>query len=106
MQTSDHFDYMCTKWFSDGDVHKYFNAYERPHDAYIYFTNVLVDFVGKVDDRMAEICALQASEMPKIDFEAQIDSLKLPMPGIEMPIPALDLPLVGPKLPDINGKTQ
>lgn len=106
LQTSDHFYYMCTKWFSDGDVHKYFNAYERPHDAYIYFTNVLVDFVSRVDDRIAEICALQASEMPKIDFEAQIDGFKLPMPGIDMPIPALDLPLVGPKLPDINGKTQ
>ena len=21
LQTSDHFYYMCTKWFSDGDVH-------------------------------------------------------------------------------------
>ncbi|MDO8784765.1 MAG: glycoside hydrolase family 57 protein, partial [Syntrophales bacterium] len=25
LQTSDHFYYMCTKWFADGDVHKYFN---------------------------------------------------------------------------------
>lgn len=25
LQTSDNFYYMCTKWFSDGDVHKYFN---------------------------------------------------------------------------------
>ncbi|KKK76385.1 hypothetical protein LCGC14_2864170, partial [marine sediment metagenome] len=23
LQTSDHFYYMCTKWFADGDVHKY-----------------------------------------------------------------------------------
>ncbi len=41
MQTSDHFYYMCTKWFSDGDVHKYFNPYNTPYEAYINFMNVL-----------------------------------------------------------------
>jgi alpha-amylase len=41
LQTSDHFYYMCTKWFSDGDVHKYFNHYNSPYDAYINFMNVL-----------------------------------------------------------------
>lgn len=43
LQTSDHFYYMCTKWFSDGDVHKYFNPYQSPHSAYVVFTNVLND---------------------------------------------------------------
>ena len=43
LQTSDHFYYMCTKWFNDGDVHKYFNPYESPYDAYIAFMNVLDD---------------------------------------------------------------
>jgi alpha-amylase len=41
MLTSDHFYYMCTKWFSDGDVHKYFNPYESPYDSYINFMNIL-----------------------------------------------------------------
>jgi alpha-amylase len=41
LQTSDHFYYMCTKWFADGDVHKYFNHYDSPYDAYINFMNVL-----------------------------------------------------------------
>jgi alpha-amylase len=41
LQTSDHFYYMCTKWFSDGDVHKYFNPYDSPYDSYINFMNVL-----------------------------------------------------------------
>lgn len=41
MQTSDHFYYMCTKWFADGDVHKYFNPYDSPYDSYINFMNVL-----------------------------------------------------------------
>ena len=44
LQTSDHFYYMCTKWFSDGDVHKYFNPYESPYDAFISYMNVLNDF--------------------------------------------------------------
>jgi alpha-amylase len=41
LQTSDHFYYMCTKWFADGDVHKYFNPYYSPYDSYINFMNVL-----------------------------------------------------------------
>lgn len=41
LQTSDHFYYMCTKWFADGDVHKYFSPYETPYMAYINFQNVL-----------------------------------------------------------------
>ena len=43
LQTSDHFYYMCTKWFADGDVHKYFNPYQSPYDAFISFMNVLSD---------------------------------------------------------------
>ena len=44
LQTSDHFYYMSTKWFSDGDVHSYFNPYGTPYDAYINYMNVLADF--------------------------------------------------------------
>ncbi|MCP4378574.1 MAG: polysaccharide deacetylase family protein [bacterium] len=43
LQSSDHFYYMCTKWFADGDVHKYFNPYESPYDAYINYMNILDD---------------------------------------------------------------
>jgi len=45
LQTSDHFYYMCTKWFSDGDVHKYFNPYGTPYEAFINYMNVLSDFI-------------------------------------------------------------
>lgn len=48
LQTSDHFYYMCTKWFSDGDVHKYFNPYGSPYDAYINYMNILSDFSIRV----------------------------------------------------------
>ncbi|MBD3355166.1 polysaccharide deacetylase family protein, partial [Candidatus Woesearchaeota archaeon] len=41
LQTSDHFYYMCTKWFNDGDVHKYFNPYDSPYDAFITYMNIL-----------------------------------------------------------------
>lgn len=44
LQTSDHFYYMCTKWFSDGAVHHYFNPYGSPYEAFINYMNVLADF--------------------------------------------------------------
>ncbi len=43
LQTSDNFYYMCTKWFADGDVHKYFNPYDSPYDAFISFMNIIND---------------------------------------------------------------
>lgn len=48
--TSDHFYYMCTKYFSDGDVHKYFNPYQTPYEAYINYQNVLSDFEIRLSD--------------------------------------------------------
>ncbi len=54
LQTSDHFYYMCTKWFSDGDVHKYFNPYGTPYEAFINYMNVLSDFVIRVDENYKE----------------------------------------------------
>ncbi|MDY6914515.1 MAG: glycoside hydrolase family 57 protein [Planctomycetota bacterium] len=48
LQTSDHFYYMCTKWFADGDVHKYFNPYESPYDAYINYMNILDSIRGRI----------------------------------------------------------
>lgn len=48
LQTSDHFYYMCNKFFSDGDVHSYFNPYQGPYDAFINYMNVLNDFAIRV----------------------------------------------------------
>lgn len=48
LQSSDHFYYMCTKYFSDGDVHKYFNPYESPYDSYINFMNVLDNLRARI----------------------------------------------------------
>jgi alpha-amylase len=43
LTTSDHFYYMCTKFWSDGDVHKYFSPYQSPYEAFIYYMNVIKD---------------------------------------------------------------
>ncbi len=58
LQSSDHFYYMCTKWFSDGDVHKYFNHYSSPYEAYINFMNVLADFATRVEKYQPDTAAL------------------------------------------------
>lgn len=53
LQTSDHLYYMCTKWFADGDIHKYFNDYETPYDAFANYMNVLSDLkerISRVED--------------------------------------------------------
>jgi len=47
LQASDHFYYMCTKFFSDGDVHKYFNPYDTPYEAFINYMNVLSDITQR-----------------------------------------------------------
>lgn len=49
LQTSDNFYYMCTKWFSDGEVHRYFNPYNSPYEAFINYMNVLSDFSIRVE---------------------------------------------------------
>lgn len=53
LQESDHFYYMCTKFFSDGEVHKYFNPYNTPYEAFINYMNVLSDFIIRIDDAFA-----------------------------------------------------
>jgi alpha-amylase len=44
LQSSDHFYYMATKFFSDGAVHAYFNPYDTPYEAFMNYMNVLSDF--------------------------------------------------------------
>lgn len=50
LQTSDHYYYMCTKFWNDGDVHKYFSPFDSPYDAYMYFMNVFNDFECTLKD--------------------------------------------------------
>ena len=61
LQESDHFYYMCTKFFSDGDVHKYFNPYDTPYEAFINFMNVLSDFQIRLDEKRAALDVKEAA---------------------------------------------
>jgi alpha-amylase len=54
LQTSDNFYYMCTKWFADGDIHKYFNAYNSPYIAYINYMNILSALDREVKSSLAQ----------------------------------------------------
>ena len=64
LQESDHFYYMCTKFFSDGNVHKYFNPYDTPYEAFINYMNVLSDFILRVNDAMSVSDVKETPETP------------------------------------------
>lgn len=51
LQTSDHFYYMCTKWFSDGDIHAYFSPYETPYEAFTNFMNAWHDLKFRLAEK-------------------------------------------------------
>lgn len=55
LQTSDHFYYMCTKWWSDGDVHAYFSPYESPYIAYMNFMNAYHDIKYRLIEKGIEV---------------------------------------------------
>jgi alpha-amylase len=54
LQTSDHFYYMCTKWFNDGDIHAYFSPYETPYEAFINFMNAYHDMRSRINEIQAK----------------------------------------------------
>jgi alpha-amylase len=51
LQTSDHFYYMCTKWFSDGDIHSYFSPYDTPYEAFTNFMNAWHDLKFRLSEK-------------------------------------------------------
>ena len=55
LQTSDHFYYMCTKWFNDGDIHAYFSPYENPYDGFIAFMNAYHDLRYRLIEKGVEL---------------------------------------------------
>ncbi len=95
MTTSDHFYYMCTKFFSDGDVHKYFSPYETPYDAYIFYMNALADLELTVRHKLEEQGVTSGRGAPKrsdaeraaIAFEDDIsDTARKPSAEPETPV--------------------
>jgi alpha-amylase len=86
LQVSDHFYYMSTKFFSDGEVHSYFNPYNTPYEAFINYMNVLSDFKIRLDasvaahrdDDIARLSKIIKEKDEKIEkFEKEISRLKV-----------------------------
>lgn len=48
LQNSDHLYYLCTKWWADGDVHKYFSPFDTPEQGFLTILKVLSDFKEKL----------------------------------------------------------
>jgi alpha-amylase len=55
LQTSDHFYYMCTKWWSDGDIHAYFSPYDTPYEAYMNFMNAFHDLRYRLVEKGVQV---------------------------------------------------
>jgi alpha-amylase len=55
LQTSDHYYYMCTKWWNDGDIHAYFSPYDTPYEAYINFMNAYHDLRYRLTEKGVEV---------------------------------------------------
>jgi alpha-amylase len=74
LQESDHFYYMCTKFFSDGTVHKYFNPYETPYEAFINYMNVLSDFLVRVQKRSLATKIKSGTEIASVKGSKKLKS--------------------------------
>jgi alpha-amylase len=69
LTTSDHFYYMCTKWFNDGDVHKYFNPYDSPYDSFIAFMNILQDIELRIQEKLSNIKKINSHNKKRGGFD-------------------------------------
>lgn len=78
LQVSDHFYYMSTKFFSDGEVHSYFNPYDTPYDAFINYMNVLSDFEIRVNAAIQTSDDDDVARLSKIikEKEEQLEKLE------------------------------
>jgi len=85
LQVSDHFYYMSTKYFSDGEVHASENPFGSPYEAFINYMNVLSDFKirlnalvpeNEVEDEMAAMHKLVKEKEEKIK-KLEADLLRL-----------------------------
>jgi alpha-amylase len=45
---------MCTKFSSDGEIHKRFSPYDTPYEAFIHYRNGLSDFSIRINSIYAE----------------------------------------------------
>lgn len=79
LQASDHFYYMCTKFFIQGSMHSYYNPYNSPYDAFINYMNILSDFEIRVKEH------LNAPELKKVDEQSAKKTVKKSITTKETP---------------------
>ncbi len=94
LQTIDHFYYMCTKFFSDGEVHKYFNPYSTPYEAFINYMNILSDFKIRLnalvpenaqDQEITNLKELVSTKSKKLDLaETELRKVKKEMTAVKL----------------------
>jgi alpha-amylase len=90
LQVSDHFYYMSTKFFSNGEVHSYFNPFDSPFEAFINYMNVLSDFKirlntvtpeNELEQEVAALHKLIDEKEKKIrKMEAELQRMHKPVP--------------------------
>jgi alpha-amylase len=95
LQTSDHFYYMCTKFFMDGSVHQYFNPYSSPYDAFINYMNVLSDFIDRVNKNTEDMQRLGAN--PDENLEALINKYETTLQRLKEEAKLKDSKLIKPQ---------
>jgi alpha-amylase len=94
LQVSDHFYYMSTKVFTEHDVHKHYNPYESPYDAFINYMNVLSDFtrrikklVGTEESRVMKLeRALKEKDEMIADMQRRINRMQEAVPLVTGPV--------------------
>jgi alpha-amylase len=65
---------MCTKFWNDGDVHKYFSPFDSPYDAYMFYMNIFSDLERSVDeclDKIQKTEAIKTTNQTAIEFFMQ-----------------------------------
>ncbi len=90
LQVSDHFYYMSTKFFSDGEVHSYFNPYDTPYDAFINYMNVLSDFEIRVNAGQKSHENNDVARLSRIiqEKDAEIEKMEKKLSAVRKSTPA------------------
>ena len=96
LQSNDHLYYMCTKFFSDGEVHKFFNPYGNPYEAFINYMNVLSDFTLRLND----LVPIDENEQEMTKLKKVIEEKSIKLVEAELELKKLR------KTPPVQGKTK
>ncbi len=77
LQVSDHFYFMSTKWFSDGEIHRFHNPYKSPYEAFINYMNIISDFEARLDKLLGtKTITAPKKVLPKKDDKVEAVDVK------------------------------